>query len=300
MPVGGMILPVFWAVIKEIVMPRATEIRFLNALRSGQLTPQLESDLLNKVGKGQSKSRARDITDITEQEYDQIIAMIQSISPLMAAAIKRAITDYTQDSTEINKYLRNLPGRQDKSGTVTEIDNMFGMYGALGFDADTRITYRLASYKAGQVIPYGAAAPTGGGAAYAPIQVGDTVIDLAYVSASENRQILVSGIKNPPPGTRYVKFVIVGSGGINISGGSLYTNANELAFHNMAAPNESWFDKLRRRLTSANAGQAEILYPRGYVYGVDQIQPDGNDVHVKLSIPHPQPGGAHKNMFSGL
>jgi insecticidal toxin complex protein TccC len=282
-------------------MPRATEVRYLNALNQGNITPQAEADLAAKLGKGQKKSRARDITDITEEEYFQIIAMIQSVSPLVAAEVKSAITDYTQDSTEINKYLRGLPGAQDKSATVTKVENMFAMYQALGFTGDTRITYRLATYKTGQVIPYGAAAPGGGGpATYAPINVGDTVTDAAYVSASENRQLLISGIKNPPPGTRYVKFVIVGAGGINISGGSLYSNANELAFHNMAPQGETYFQKLKRKLSTPAAGQAEILYPKGLAYQVDLIQPEGNDVHVKLSIPQPQPGGPHKNMFSGL
>jgi insecticidal toxin complex protein TccC len=278
-------------------MGRQTETKVLNRLGAGQNPTQSQYDkLLNKVGKGQSKSRARENTDVTENEF--LVQVWPALTAIQQAAVLQAIVDYTQDSTAINNYLRGLPGAQDKSASVARIDQMFTYYANHNLNTQQRIVYRLGSWKNNAHVPYG----YNGGGGLNSINIGDTILDLAYVSASENRRLLVNGVQNPPPNTRYVKFVIIGQGGINISEKSQYNNANEQAFHNLGAggPNDNLLKKLKRAMTSPEAGQAEILFPRGFYFRVEAISTAGNDKHVRLSVPWPQVAVANaKNAFSG-
>jgi hypothetical protein len=278
----------------DLIYKTATDLMYKTALGKRTVT-RSDEDLLAKVGKGQSKLRARYITNKTEEEYDKNKKLL---SEGERKKVELAISDYTMGSNAINDHLRGVPGAQDKSRNVENIDAMFTTYNNKNLDRNDRVTYRLATYKKDQIIPYGAKQPTsvdGEAPTYAPILVGDTVTDLAYVSASENRQLLGQGVLNPSANTRYVKFVIVGTSGINISGGSMYTNENERTMHQRK--NNGIFKGL---FTIANAGQAEILYPRGTVFRVDLIKQEGDDVRVKLSVLDPAPGGVHKNMFNGL
>src|SRR5205085_3651696 len=101
--------------------------------------------------------------------------------------------------------------------------------------------------------------------------------------ASENRQILVEGVRNKEPGSRYGKFTIIGGGGANISGGSLYTNKNEKDMLKLHGPQST-----KDRFSGAAAGQAEVLYRRNSVFRVDSIDFDGDDVHVVLTAVKPE------------
>lgn len=261
-------------------MPLKTETRILRQLALGNpLTDAQKNQLLAKIDKGQKKSRARDITASTEFRY---AAQIASMTPQQQAVVQRAITDYSNDSTAINNSCRS--GAPNPA--ALNIDQMFQAYALHNFENYNRITYRLMTYSATAHIPYGAT--TGN-----QIAVGDHITDAAFVSSSENRQLLVNGVENPAAGTRYVKFAISGPGGVNISGGSQYTNANEQALCKQLYP-KTW------KARTAHAGQAEVLYNRAKVFQVEKISQEGNDVHVVLSIPTPQPVGGTKNSYTGV
>ncbi|XAM00834.1 hypothetical protein OT109_05490 [Phycisphaeraceae bacterium D3-23] len=265
-------------------MPRRkTEERVLQKLAAGQpLTTKELDDLTKKIGKGQSRKKAREITKSTEARY---AAQIASMPAGDQQTVARAISDYTNSSTVINTNCR--AGVVDHM--ITNIDNAFAAFSRINADRTRRITYRLTTYKPGDHMPYGA--PVAGPGPR--ITVGDYIRDDAYVSASENRQLLVSGVNNPAAGTRYVKFSIVGIGGINISGGSAYNNQQGVALLKYYYP-KTW------RVRTAQAGQAEILYARGTIFRVQKITPVGRDVKVVVNIPDPQPGGMNtKNSFTG-
>ncbi|TWT55415.1 hypothetical protein KOR42_28010 [Thalassoglobus neptunius] len=260
-------------------MPKKTERQLLAKLAAGQPLTASEIDSLSlKIAKGQSKKRARTITQQVELRYTAQLGLLTAVQ---RQQVVNAVRDYTMDSTTINNSCRaGAP-----NANATRLDQVFQVYHQQNWDNDYRVTYRLMTYKPADNMPWGAAA--------APhIVVGDRVRDDAFLSASENRQLLVNGVENPGPNDRYVKIAIYGRGGINISGGSLYSNANERAMMKNDHP-KTW------RFRTAHAGQAEILYDRGTVFRVRKITPNGNDVHVVLAISNGGGGGGVKNMFTG-
>lgn len=267
--------------------PRKTEAKALSALKNdGKVKPELLDQLAGKMAKGQTKQRGRDVTDTTEAEYAEILS---KLSPDEVKQLKAAVTDYTQSSTAVNNYARGVQDADNEQRKMQNIDQMFTLFDEKGVSDKSRVTYRLTTYRKGQEIPYGS-----------KINVGDFIMDKAFVSASENRQLLVQGVTNATPGTRYVKFTILGGGGANISGGSLYNNANELQFHNMATPNDSFKTKMKRKYGTANAGQAEILYRRNSVFKVESIKFSGKSIYVVVVASTPEEAeGNLKNSFSG-
>jgi insecticidal toxin complex protein TccC len=277
-------------------MGRQTETRVLHEINQGNNpTAGQYNKLLNKLDKGQSKKRARENTALTENEFLTVAWPALSMPEKQNAA--QAISDYTQDSTAINNYLRGVNGAANKAASVAKIDGLFTAYANHNLNTTERVVYRLGSWKNAAHVPYGY---NGGNIALHSINVGDSIIDLAYVSASENRQLLVNGVLNPGPNTRYVKFVIIGRGGINISEKSLYNNTNMQALHNQAPQNDNLFRQIKRAMTSPEAGQAEILFPRGFYFTVEAIANAGQNVHVRLSVPWPQAAIANaKNAFTG-
>ena len=198
--------------------------------------------------------------------------------------VQKAVRDYTLDSAAINDSCR----AGNPNANALNIDHAFQIYAGHGFTTQQRVVYRLMTYKPPAVSPYGAAgAPN--------IVAGDLIRDLGFFSSSEHRQFLITGIKNPPAGSRYIKFVIIGQGGINISGGGQYTNANEQAFLKQMNPKSYHFK-------TADAGQAEILFPRNTVLRIESIAVNVDHTHVSASIVHPQPmpgGGGVKDSFVG-
>lgn len=261
-------------------MPRSTEKEILQALAAGHPLTAKQIDALDtKIGKGQKRKRARQITQSTEARYAAQIALM---TLAQQTTVANAIQNYTTSSTAINTACRT----GGANPIIAIIDNAIAAFAAVDPGGTRRITYRLTSYKAADHMPYGAGAGNS-------INVGDYIRDDAYVSASENRQLLVNGVKNPAAGTRYVKFSIVGVGGINISGGSAYNNHNEKLLLQQLYP-KTW------RTRTAHAGQAEVLYARGTIFRVQKITPAGNDVKVVVTIPNPVPGGVvPKNSFTG-
>jgi hypothetical protein len=262
-------------------MPRSTERRILRSIAAGNLvTPNEIDQLFAKIDGPQKKSRARTITNNTEIRYAAQIALMTLVQQ---QAVQTAINDYANSSTAINNSCRNSA----PNAAALHVDQMFQAFTAIGFDYVSRITYRLMTYGPGINIPYGAPAVP-------QIVVGDHISDLSFVSSSENRQLLVNGVIDPVAGSRYVKMAIHGSGGVNISGGSQYNNANELLFLKQMYP-KTW------KVRTAEAGQAEVLYNRGTIFRVDKVNAVDNDIHVVLSIPRGVPGGVvTKNSFSGV
>jgi hypothetical protein len=260
---------------------KKTEGRVLGRLAGGgPLSAADRASLVSKVGKDQTRTRARDITAGVETQFQQQLA---AMTVPEQAIVNRAVSDYTNASDAINTSCRN--GAPNVA--ALNIDAAFQIYQHYGFTTQQRVVYRLMTYKPPNVCPYGAAA--------APqIVAGDLIRDDAFFSTSEHRQFLINGILNPPPGTRYVKFVIIGQGGINISGGA-YTNQAEQSLLEMNHPKTHKF-------RTAQAGQAEILFPRGTALHIESIGTVGNDVHVSATIPNPQPGPGIvvKNSFSGV
>jgi hypothetical protein len=258
---------------------KQTEGNVLTHLQGGgALTNEQRAALVAKMAKGQSKSRARNITGVVETQFATQLAQMTAGEQ---AIVKRGVSDYTQDSESINNSCRaGAP-----NAAALNLDAMFGIYVHHGFSNQQRVVYRLMTYKPPAVPPYGRpAAPQ--------IIAGDFIKDDGFFSSSEHRQFLINGIKNPPPGSRYVTFCIIGQGGANISGGA-YTNANEQRFLEMENPKTHYFK-------TAHAGQAEILFPRGTILHVESVSATATDIFVMATIPNPQPvGGAVKNGFTG-
>src|SRR5579859_446436 len=260
-------------------MVKKTETKILAKLANAPLAAADRDKLVAKIGKGQSKSRARSITDLAEQQYaNQYGAM----SVMEKAVVLKAVRDYTLDSAAINDSCRN----NNPNANALNIDHAFQIYAAHGFTTQERVVYRLMTYKPPAVSPYG-------GAAAPNIVAGDLIRDLGFFSSSEHRQFLINGIKNPPAGSRYIKFVIIGQGGINISGGGQYTNANEQAFLEQIHPKSYMFK-------TAEAGQAEILFPRGTILRIQSVVVNPDHTHVSATVLKPQvAGGVVKDSFLG-
>jgi hypothetical protein len=290
-------------------MPRATEAQILASLAAGNVVPPAMLDnLLKKVSKDQNKEKGRAATAQTEQDF---IGIYNGLTAPEQQTLRTGIVNYTADSANINSYLRtNAPmAAAAAAGTV---DAVFAIYIHHGFDQVHRIAYRLQTYGPGVAVPYATAAPAGAPPLPPHIIATNLIRDAAFWSASENRQLLVSGVPGAAAGTRYVKFVIVGTGGINIAahyvpGGGWgptpsYSNANEAALDAAKRQGESdvaW--KMRLKFKSRPAGQAEILFNRGLIYRVEAVEAKGNDFHVRLTVPNPQPGMAGvKNSYTGV
>ncbi len=262
--------------------PRRTERKVLDALDRGErVSPEHLAELGRKLGKGPSTARGRAVTAATEAEYAEIAS---KLTPEERGLLKRAATDYTQDSSRINTLARGGQGQSEElkasiRHNIELIDEAFSALDRKGLTDKRRIVYRGATYRQGQPIPYGTA-----------ISVGDIVGEKGYVSTSENRQLLQEGAVERKPGTRFVRFTIIGTGGANISGGSHYTNENAKAMaklHGLRGPHA--------------VGQAEILFRRGSLFRIESITPAGQDVQVVATRVDPDEvaGKPLKDAFTG-
>ena len=260
-------------------MPKNTENRILANSVGGAINVTQQNQLLAKIGKGQKKGRARDIAAGTEGEFAHQLTLMTVGEQ---GIFRRGVADYTNASDAINGSCRNGA----PNAAALNLDQMFQICTNHGLTNTVRIVYRLMSYKPPALCPYGA--PAGGNR----IIAGDLIKDDAFFSTSEHRQFLINGIKNPPVGTIYVKFVITGRGGVNVSGGT-YTNTAMQQLLEYDNPKTHMF-------RTADAGQAEILFPRGTILRVDRVVAAAPHWHVVASIPNPQPGAVPtKNSFTG-
>jgi insecticidal toxin complex protein TccC len=264
---------------------RKTETNILKALAKGDddtatLTADQRRKLLAKMSKDQSKSRGRSIDALTENEFE---TMMLALTDGDEKLVRRSVKDYTMHSTAINNSCRE----GELSGAAKQVDAMFQIFVKHGFTNTPRIVYRLLTYKPNSIAcPYGATAGD-------RIAVGDLISDSAFMSTSEHRQFLVNGIKDPKPGTVFVKFIIHGRGGVNISGAAHYTNAMQKQVMQQLNPKTHMF-------RTADAGQAEILYPRNVIMRVDSIVKAGRNWHVAATIPNPIPNSIGvKNGYTG-
>ena len=243
-------------------------------------------------GEGSVPLRGRKVTDTTEGEYQEILGKLDKDE---AKILKTAIDNYTRDSARVNDYGRGMTDKNDTLAMSTgkklndEIDQMFDVFESKGFTDKTRVTYRLQTYKPGQEPPY----PD-------KIKLGDFLMDKAFVSASENRQLLVQGVQNPAPGTRYVKYTIVGAGATNISGGSQYTDSERagLPQHELAQGLRGHEDEEEGPGPCRRAGRG--LVPSQQLLHVDSIRAEGGDFHVMITKVEPKDAkGNMKNPFNG-
>jgi len=290
-------------------MPRATENQILESVRQGNPIPApLLDKILRKVSLNQKKAKGRATTEQTQRDF---VSFYSSLNVGEQTTLRLGIMPYVADSSSINNYCRTGQP-QASQGSANALSDVFRIYRLHAQDQVYRITYRLQTYRQGQVMPFTTAVPPGPGR----IGVGDLITDAGFWSTSENRQLLVNGINNPPAGVRYVKFVIMGQGGINIAAhfnstqqadrnagwtmGLSYSNENEAALAAQRRPNESAAAyKMRMMFTEPGSGQAEILFDRDTIFKVEAIQSfmNSNDVHVRLSVP--AVGAGAKNSFSG-
>jgi hypothetical protein len=290
-------------------MPRATETQILASLAAGNAVPApLLNKLLDKVSRDQKKEKGRAATAQTEQDF---VAIYNGLNGIEQQTLRTGIVNYVASSTDINNYRRTGNPAAAAAAAAT-VDAVFAVYQNHNLDQVRRISYRLQTYGPGVVIPYRIAPPPPPLPVPAHIIAGDLIRDVAFWSTSENRQFIANGVANAAAGTRYVKFVIVGVLGINIAahyapGGGWgpapsYSNVNEAALDAIQRAGEShlaW--KMRLKLKSRPAGQAEILYNCGTIFRVDAVQTHGNDFHVRVSVPMPQPGlGGVKNAYTGM
>lgn len=227
-------------------------------------------------------------TAATEAEYHEILGRFGADE---RARIEQGIKDYTNTSTDINLRARGMAVSAGKDAgmidkLVAGLDGVIDAMQQRGFTDKERVVYRLATYRGTTEIPYGST-----------IGQGDLVADKAFVSTSENRQLLREADESRKPGVRYVKFTIVGSGGANISGGGPYTNMTP----EQKKASEKMYAKLPPEERPSGVGQAEILFGRGTVFRVERIEPDGVDTLVVLTrVPPEQLAGSRfKNLYDG-
>lgn len=215
--------------------------------------------------------------------------------------LKKAIEDYTVDSSRINAYAR---GQENALGSVKynidKMDRIFEFFRSKGFLDKERTVYRFAKYKSGskQDSPFGNA-----------IKQGDIVSDKAFVSTSGDKYFLFNngslGLRKPDD--VIVRFVIEGPGGANISGSSIYNNAKASLNYeqlvskanNAPTPDEK---KLYLELADENRlGQAEILFPRNTQFLVREVevQNSGKDVYVSLQVISDDSISKVKDMYTG-
>jgi len=279
-------VPVVPAAFKKVALeeredPRATEREVLASIQSGGSVP---SDLLDKLAakmaKKQTTSRGREVTASTEAECAGIVS---KLTPDEQRSFKQTANDYTQTSKQINMLARGQEPEANKQTVQINLDRLDAMFATLdkyGFTEKVGISYRLATYQAGQAIPFGS-----------KINVGDFIADKAFVSTSQNRQFLQDGMVARKAGMRFVKLTYIASGGANISGAGPYNNETALR------------GKKELGLKGADTvGQAEILFRRNTVFLVNKIAVGkSGDVHVVVTKVDADvlAGQDPKNAFNG-
>ena len=257
--------------------PRRTERLVLEEVKAGRpVPPELLKRLGQKVGKGQTKTRGREVTDTTEEES---LGLVANLQPDEAKIVTAAAKDYSNDSAQINKLARGQV-QDDASGNVKgkldKIDSMFEILESYGMTDKSRVVYRISTYTKGTPLPYGK-----------EIGEGDFITDKGYISTSENRQLLnKKNLETYKKTDRLVRFTLIGSGGANISAQSPHTNET---YKQLAAIEKK----------KPGAGQAEILFRRNTCFQIQKIDLKGRDVHVTAIKTDPPPNVVPKDSFTG-
>jgi hypothetical protein len=260
--------------------PRRTEERILGemAAGNGSLTAANSDNLIDKMDKDQSYSRARAIAAQIEAESDQLVS---ALPQPQQTNVRAAIKDYVTSSTAIQNDARNNPNAPNQA--VQALDAALVAIRqqlAANQASNERIVYRSISYASGADIPYGQADQLGN-----IINVGDFVGDKGLLSTSEHRQFVLGKTQASVQGL--LKLAIHGRSGVPIAiniPNAAYSNANEKAMYDMQQAKKN---RLTRAWNSAfgvgpGAGQAEVLFPRNAVFEVKKIQRDGEKVSVVL------------------
>lgn len=277
--------------------PRGTENRILNemAAGTGSLSDEQSDDLIDKMDKGQTAARARAIAAQIEAESE---ALVSRLPDQERAAVRAALKDYVSSSVAIQTDARSNPSApgqavQALDAALDAIRNELANRGT----ATDRIVYRSISYDDAADIPYGQASPAG-----ALINQGDLVGDLGFLSTSEHRQFVL-GKEQTAQVQGLLKLAIHGSSGVPIAIDFpliAYSNANQQALYDMQERSKNQLTQVWNKAfgPGANAGQAEVLFPRNRAFVVKQIQRAGTTVSVVLEEAKPPHQGV-KNMKTG-
>ena len=156
--------------------PRRTEERILGEMTAGtgSLTAANSADLIEKMDKDQSFSRARAIAAQTEAESEQLVG---ALPPAQQANVRAAIRDYVTSSTAIQADARANPNAPNQA--VRALDAALAAIRqqiANNAPANDRIVYRSISYPGGGDIPYGQANAGGN-----VVNIGDFVGDRGFL-----------------------------------------------------------------------------------------------------------------------
>lgn len=261
--------------------PRRTESRILGEMAqgNGSLSNANSDDLIEKMDKGQTNSKARAIAAQTEAEADQLVG---ALPDQQQQQVRAAIRDYVASSTAIQTDARNNPNApglavQALDAALAAIRQQLAANNA----SNERIVYRSISYNSGADIPYGHADQNGN-----IINVGDFVGDKGFLSTSEHRQFVL-GKEQTGAVQGLLKLAIHGKTGVPIAiniPAIAYSNTNQKALYDMQQASKNKLVKAWNKAfgAGAGAGQAEVLFSRDTVFEVKKIQRNGDTVSVVL------------------
>jgi Domain of unknown function (DUF4157) len=261
--------------------PKQTENRILNemATGTGSLTANNTDDLLDKMGKGQSASKARQIATQIEAEANRLV---ENLPQPQQQQVRSAIKDYVVSSSAIQDDARatpNAPGQavQALDAALNAIRQQIAANGA----SNERIVYRSISYPSGADIPYGQADQNGN-----IINVGDFVGDLGFLSTSEHRQFIL-GKEQTAQVQGLLKIAIHSKTGVPIAIDIpifAYSNTNQKTAYDMQQQKKHVLTRTWNQVfgSGAGAGQAEVLFSRNSVFTVKKIERNGDKVSVVL------------------
>ncbi|HEX3760566.1 MAG TPA: DUF4157 domain-containing protein [Kofleriaceae bacterium] len=275
--------------------PRRTEGQVLDQMASG--TGSLSADhrdaLIDKMDKDQTFERARAIAAQIEAESERLVSALPA---QQQDQVRAAIRNYVASSTAIQNDVQNNPNAPGQA--VLALDAALVVIQAQIANTDRdRIVYRSVTYDAVTDIPYGQA-----NAAGHIINVGDVVGHPGFASSSEHRQFVL-GKEQTGQVRAMLKLAIHGTSGVPIAIDFpivAYSNSNQQAIYNLQQSAKNRLTQVWDRVFGAGprAGQAEVLFPRGIVFEVKQIQRSATTVSVVLEEVA-QAQNAAKNMKDG-
>tara|TARA_B100000768_G_C11273877_1_gene374827 strand:- start:934 stop:2007 length:1074 start_codon:yes stop_codon:yes gene_type:complete len=284
------------AVQKKEKVPRRTEKGILDemATGNGNLINANSDDLVAKMGKGQTSSKARKIAAETEAESENLV---QALDGPQQTQVRAAIRDYVSSSSAIQNDARNNPNAVNQ--TVQALDTALQAIRqqlAANNETNERIVYRSISYPNSDDIPYGQVANG------SIINVGNFVGDLGFLSTSEHRQFIL-GKEQTNEVKGLLKLAIHGKTGVPIAIDIpliAYSNTNQKKLYDMQQDKSNKLKQTWDRVFGGpGAGQAEVLFPRNAVFEVKKIQRNGALVSVVLEEFTGQRPGTVLNMKYG-
>ncbi|MGK7872670.1 MAG: hypothetical protein AB4426_04955 [Xenococcaceae cyanobacterium] len=257
---------------------KKTEKRIIEQSReAGDLTAEQSQQLIDKMRKGQSFSKARKIAAEIEAETAELVEVL---SPEQKKTVEEAIQNYVQSSKAIQDSARKAGAPGELIENVRQLDETIRIIREqIAENKKTRITYRSITYDDVNNIPYGRDVDG------KKINVGDTVSDRGFLSTSEHRQFILGKTqKGEVPAL--LKLAIIGQSGVSIAlhfppPHTSYSNENERIKWEM---DKNRLEKIWKSTfgQGSHGGQAEVLYGRNSLFIVKHIERKGTEVEVVL------------------